>query len=337
MKTAVVITVDTEANIAGGIEKFALGYRPVIDQFVACKVRGRSEGLGFLTRTLTERGQRATFFVEAAQAHYFGAGAMAPYVDQLLEAGQDVQLHVHPCWFSYRDGAPDFARRIADSCAVLDEPVLEDLFSRCVETLRGWTGVAPLVLRTGGFRTGRNVYRVMKRLGIPLSSSVCIGIYQPVEPELQQAGGCCIIEDVREYPSTSFLDDRGRPAPRWRPLQVRSCSSTELLAGLADAHASGDEIVVIVTHPFEYVKSVTASNRNDWNFERLNMNRLVRARFRRLCDYLMKHEDRFEVCTFADLASRAPSPVRAPVLRGSPVRSWLRTLENGVNDRLRWL
>ncbi|WP_157817547.1 hypothetical protein [Candidatus Thiodictyon syntrophicum] len=338
MRTSVVMTIDVEADIAGGIESYSDGFRPVIDQQVACNIDGHSEGLGFIIRTLRERGLRATFFVEAAQANYFGPAAMGRYVDLLLSAAQDVQLHVHPCWFSYHNGVPDLQQLPGDSCAALAEPVLEDFFARSIATFRDWTGGQPLAVRTGSFRTGRNVYRVMKRLGIPLSSNLCIGLSEPAEPDYRLPGGCRLIEGVREYPLTSFLDRRGLGSARFRPLQVRSCSSLEMIAILDGAQAAGYETVVILTHPFEFVKSATEKNRNAWTHEMLITNRTVRARLRRLCDYLVKHEERFEVCTFADLASRPPTSVR-PVrpLHGSPVLSWLRTLENGFSDRVKWL
>lgn len=337
-RTSVILTVDTEANIAGGIEKYDLGYRPALDQFVACNIGGRAEGLGFLIRTLRERGLRATFFVEAAQANYFGPSAMGRYVDEIMAAGQDVQLHVHPCWYTYRDGVPDPTQAVGDSCAILAEPVLEDFFSRSIETFRGWTGNRPLALRTGGFHTGRRVYRVMRHLGITLSSSICLGVRRPAEPEYQLAGEWSLIEGVREYPATAFRDARGSGNARWRPLQIRSCSSVELIALLDAAYAAEYGTVVIVTHPFEYVKPATRRNCNAWTNAILNRNRIVRARLRRLCDYLAANDDRFEVCTFAELGSRAlASPRPAPVLHGSPLRSWLRSLENGLSDHLTWL
>jgi len=146
MKTRVYITVDVEASVARSLNRYADGFRPLLDSFVACDVGGRSEGLGFLLRTLSRYGQTATFFVEAAQTQYFGAEPMGRYVEELLRAGQDVQLHVHPAWFNFRDGppSPDPAERMSDDCADYTEAELTDLFAQCVEIFRGWTGRRPL-------------------------------------------------------------------------------------------------------------------------------------------------------------------------------------------------
>lgn len=338
MRTSVVLTVDVEASIAGGIDHYAQGFRPVIDQWVAGNVGGRSEGLGFIIRTLQERGLHGTFFVEAAQAHYFGAAAMGRYVEQLQHAGQDVQLHVHPCWFCFHDGAPDLTRLVGDSCATIAEPLLEAFFRDCMATYRGWTGHDPVALRTGSFSTGSAVYRVMQRLGIPLSSNLAVALYQPVEPEYRLTGGSALIAGIREYPCTCFQDRRGIGRTRLRPLQVTSCSLRELIAIIERAWACGYDTVVVLTHPFEYFKVPNRKARKAWNFEVLTPNRTVQGRLRGLCDHLLEHQDRFEVCTFADLARRPPQVQISPQpLGNSPLQSWARTLENVLSDRLKWL
>jgi hypothetical protein len=70
-------------------------------------VGDRSEGLGFLVETLSRYVLTATFFVETTQARYFSDRMMGGYVDRLLPADQDVQLHFHPCWLSFKDGKLD--------------------------------------------------------------------------------------------------------------------------------------------------------------------------------------------------------------------------------------
>jgi hypothetical protein len=338
MRTSVILTVDVEAAIAYGITRYAQGYRPMIDQYVACNIDGRSEGLGFLMRTLAEYGLRATFFVEAAQANYFGPSAMGRYVDQLLSANQDVQLHVHPCWLSFHDGVPDAPELIDDGCAGRTERALEGVFSQCIDTFRAWTGHHPLALRTGNFCTGREVFRAMSTLGVPLSSSLCVGVFEPAEPEYNLPHGFCVIEGVREYPATCFLDVRCPSAPRFRPLQITACSSREMISLLNQAHAAGFEQVVVVTHAFEYVKPISRTNRNEVTYANLAITRIVRSRLRRLCRYLSEHDDRFEVCTFADLASRPPPSQRlTQPLRGSLLLSWLRTVSNVLRDHVRGL
>jgi peptidoglycan/xylan/chitin deacetylase (PgdA/CDA1 family) len=336
-KTSVIITIDTEASIRGGIHSYAVGLRPVLDQRIACKVGGRSEGLGFILRTLREHGLRATFFVEAAHVNYFGSAPMAGYVEEILDAGQDVQLHVHPAWFSFSNGILKSERPITDSCAQISASALDEYFAQSLATLQAWTGRRPVAFRTGGFSVSPAVYHALERLAIPLSSNLCIAVFDPDEPSYRLPGGCRQIGSVREYPVTCFLDRRGWGSPRFRPLQVISCSSGEMTSSLDQAYTLAYDQVVIVTHPFEYVKLATRDQANFWSFERLIVNRTARMRLRRLCAYLSEHRHRFDVCTFAELAAR-PRPqdqVVAP-LRGNPFQAWWRILANGLSDRVRW-
>src|SRR3546814_8051654 len=111
MKTAVVITVDTEPSLAGAFDDPTL-YAPLIHEPVWGEVAGTSQALGFLVQMLRSHGLEATFFIETAHTRYFGKKAMAGYAERLIAAGQDVQLHLHPMWLNFENGAmkPDQTR-----------------------------------------------------------------------------------------------------------------------------------------------------------------------------------------------------------------------------------
>src|SRR5438094_59877 len=94
-KTKVVLSVDTEPSIAGAFVIPA--HKPLLHEPVAGEVNGRSEALGFLIETLRSNRLVSTFFVETVHTRYFADREMGVYVDWLLRAGQDVQLHLHPC------------------------------------------------------------------------------------------------------------------------------------------------------------------------------------------------------------------------------------------------
>jgi hypothetical protein len=344
MKTSVSITVDTEASIARSINRYAEGFRPLLDPFVACTIKGRSEGLGFLIQTLRRYALSATFFVEAGQAQYFGSEPMGRYVEQLLDAGQDVQLHVHPVWFNFQHGVPpaDPAERLQDDCGTYTEDALTDLFGRCIDTFRGWTGQAPGALRTGGFSCSRAVFRVLSNCAIPCSSSICVGISEPLEPEYRRPSGWLRAEGVCELPATCFLDRHPGRAARFRPLQITACSAAELIGMLDQAHALGMTEVVLLTHPFEFVRASTREGYRPGSYDRMRVNRTTQRRFERVCAYLAKHTDRFAVTTFGQWARQATDPgldlttQAHPELRGSPRLALARSLANAVSDRLPW-
>ena len=103
-RTKVVVTVDTEPSIAGAFAN--PDHTPLLQGPVAGEIDGRSEALGFLIETLCRHDLAATFFVETVHTRYFGDLAMGVYAEQLVRAGQDVQLHLHPNWLSFEGGNP---------------------------------------------------------------------------------------------------------------------------------------------------------------------------------------------------------------------------------------
>src|SRR3546814_16343233 len=97
MKTAVVITVDTEPSLAGAFDDPTL-YAPLIHEPVWGEVAGTSQALGFLVRVLRSHALEATFFVETAHTRYFGKTAMAGSAERLIAAAHDVPLTLLPTW-----------------------------------------------------------------------------------------------------------------------------------------------------------------------------------------------------------------------------------------------
>src|SRR3546814_21184498 len=85
---------------------------------------------------LRSHGLEATFFIETAHTRYFGKKAMAGYAERLIAAGQDVQLHLHPMWLNYENGAMKPDQTVSDHCYDLDiEPLTELLLDGC-DTVR---------------------------------------------------------------------------------------------------------------------------------------------------------------------------------------------------------
>lgn len=327
-KTKVVITVDTEPSIAGAYEAPAQ-HAPLIHEPVWGEVDGRSEALGFVLRTLAEHGLHATFFVETVHTNYFPPAVMGAYVDKILEAGHDAQLHLHPTWLNFRDGRPMTPNRVDDQCNRIEEGRLAEIIRSGSDTIERWTGTRPTSMRAGNFATSISVFRAMKRAGLEIASSICVAAHVPPEPELYATGGIHCFAGVRELPVTCFLDvgpvGRGRP----RPLQVTAVSLSEVTACLNQLHDKGGALAVIVTHPFEFLK------RKDFRYTGLRRNELVQGRFERLCAFLTENDERFEVLTIGDAAERLPASEESIPLRGAALRSVMRAAENYVNDRFK--
>jgi hypothetical protein len=330
VKTKVVLTVDTEPSIAGAF----LGneaYRPLIHEPVAGVVAGKSEALGFLVETLGGHGLVATFFVETVHTRYFSDAAMGGYVDRLLRAGQDVQLHLHPCWRSFEGGAPDLANLASDYCHELETGQLAALIGEGADRIGAWSGKRPSGMRTGNFSTALPVFEAMRQAGLRHASNICLAAHRPPEPELAVTGGVYEFAGIRELPVTCFVDVGPVGRRRLRPMQVTALSARELISLLNAAHDSENPVVVIVTHPFEFVK------KRDFRYTHLRPNRIVQDRFRRLCAFLAENADRFEVMPLAVAADAIDLGRTWTELTGNAFNSIVRAATNAVNDRFEFL
>jgi hypothetical protein len=114
----------------------------------------------------------------------------------------------------------------------------------------------------------------------------------------------------------------------YKSLTITGSSWTEMRTLLLNAHGCGLDSVVILTHPFEYVKYIKPG------FTNLRPNRINQARLTRLCEFLQQHADKFESATLGALAR--DEPIRAStqnaVLRVPIFATLGRILENSLND-----
>ncbi|HEX8401241.1 MAG TPA: hypothetical protein VF628_06000 [Allosphingosinicella sp.] len=331
MRTQVLITIDTEFSIGGAFADRAR--LPIGETNVTCPVDGREQGLGFLLETFARHGTSATFFVEALQTAWFGDAPMGAMVERILAAGQDVQLHLHPCWTAFRDGdwrAQLNGRAPDDRCDGREADALTGLIDDGIAALRRMGAPPPVALRTGNLRADRNVYRAMRTAGLAIGSNVGLGLNRPADPALRLRGGRHLIEGVLEVPVLTYRQAGlgGQPADRLFTTTASSTAETEHL--LWAARDAGAETVVLLTHPFEFIKG----DRLDPARQRVN--RVNQRRLERLCAFLADHDDAFESVSFADAAPgwlaapEMPEPqLTVPLL---PVLG--RMVQNKANDLL---
>jgi len=327
VKTKVVLTVDTEPSIAGAFRENEVN-TPLIHEPVAGVVDGKSEGLGFLVETLSKHGLVATFFVETVHTRYFPDTVMGGYVDRLLRAGQDVQLHLHPCWLSFEDGKFDRFNPATDHCHELETGDLATLIGEGADQIAAWTGVRPSGMRTGNFSTALSVFEAMSQAGLRHASNICLAVHRPPEPGLAVTGGVHDFAGIRELPVTCFVDVGPVGRRRLRPMQVTALTAREQISLLNAAHECENPVVVIVTHPFEFVR------KRDFRYTDLRRNRIVQDRFRRLCAFLAQNTDRFEVVPLAVAADTIDDGREWTELTGNAFNSIARAVTNVVNDHL---
>lgn len=326
-RTEVALTVDTEFSIGGAFGDFSK-YKPIAERVVDCPVNGRSEGLGFVLKTFEQHGIKATFFVEALNYRYFGDAPMAGICRRLVEAGHDIQLHLHPCWMAF-DGGALISDQPNDSCSGRSLEAMIDLIQRGLDAFGRWGLPRPVAFRTGNLVADTVVYQALNRLGIHIASNVGLGVTRPLEPRLQVASGRHLIHDVMEIPVTTFEDYRIFGRTNLRPLQITACSWQETRHVLWAARHAGLDQVVIMTHPFEYVWPSTS------RYDKISINWINQRRLRKICRFLRDHQSDFAAVTFGDRAAdwAAAGPQGEALLQSTTWRMLVRAAESRLMRR----
>jgi peptidoglycan/xylan/chitin deacetylase (PgdA/CDA1 family) len=297
MRTQVCITIDTEFSIGGA---FADASRiPVAEPNVWCNVNGRSEGLGFMLDTFRRHQVEATFFVETVQRHYFKHDPMRPIVQQIRDEGHEVQLHTHPCWSLFahddwperarRDKRPDdfHGRALDDSVALLQQGI---------DTFSDWGLARPRAFRSGNLQHDENLFKALAQVGIPYSSNVAVSVFHTGNPDYALYSGTHERHGVLECPVLSYSDWQIGARRHLKALTIAGTSFSETRELLNKAQAAGIPLVVILTHPFEYVQS------EDLAYRHARRHGLTQQRLTQLCKFLQDNNDRFKACGMVQAA-----------------------------------
>jgi len=329
MKTQVCITVDIEFSIAGA---FAAPdrYSPLADEPVECLVDGKEQGLGFILDSLARYDASATFFTETLQTAYFGDAPMAKFAKRIANAGHDIQLHLHPCWLHFRDENWRLAGfQPNDFCSGKTDAELDEMIRLGIEAFSRWGVERPVALRTGGFRTDRAVYRAMMRAGLDLASNIGLAVFEPEDQALRLWGGHHDIDGVLEVPVLAYRTPGwGLRKHNWRQLAITATSQGEMEALLRASRLNRAPSVVILTHPFEFVRQKGV------RYERLQINHVNQARFLHVLEFLQRNSDDFEIVTFG---GRRRDWCQAGTIQTSPLQTpahlaILRSVQNKLND-----
>jgi hypothetical protein len=171
----------------------------------------------------------------------------------------------------------------------------------------------------------------MHTAGLSYASNICLAVRRPAEPELAVTGGVHDFAGIHELPVTCFFDIGPVGRGRLRPMQVTALTALEQISLLNAAHENENPVVVIATHPFEFVKT------RDFRYTNLRRNRMVQRRFRRLCAFLSANADKFEVVPLGVAACTVNSHRGWTELTGKAFNSLVRAAANAVNDRLRFI
>lgn len=292
MRTKVCITIDTEFSIGGAFADTARV--PVAEQNVWCNVKGRSEGLGFMLETFDKYQVQATFFVETVQRYYFkDADPMRAIARQIHDAGHEVQLHSHPCWSlfehdDWRERArtaknPDyfFGRDLDSSVKLLQQGI---------DTFAHWGLPRPRAFRSGNLQHDENLFKALAQVGIPYSSNVAVSVFHSGNQDYALYSGTHERHGVLECPVLTYGDWKIGKRQHMKALSIAGTSFAETRVLLDKAQQAGIPLVVILTHPFEYVQ------KDDLAYRHARPHSVTQQRLTQLCTYLHDNNDRFDGC-----------------------------------------
>ena len=241
MATPVFLTIDTELmwrHHSAGLE---------LSEVVRRSLEPAGVGVAYQLATLARHGLKATFFVDPMPALVHGDAWLRDVVAQVLAAGQEVQLHLHPNWTRAdpHDRTAHAAFELIDYTAVQQR----DLIARARDLLMAAGAPAPVAFRSGSYAANDDTLAALTALGFVYDSSHN-GSEHPwpsaiALPERRIAP--VVHRGLIEVPVTTIEDRAGK----LRHFQLCALSSAEMRAALDHAVREDHAAVTIVSHGFE--------------------------------------------------------------------------------------
>ncbi len=281
----VYITVDTE-TWCGGWDNIDRKFPPAFNNYIYGRTPVGDYGLPYQLALLKEHDLKAVFFVEPLFSMRFGKTYLEEIVGLILEAGQSVELHLHPEWtdeskqiiFPHITGKREhlkfFTYEEQKHLILLGLELLKDAGCNTISAFRA-----------GSFGANDDTLRAASACGLIYDSS-----YDACIPECEISTSSDIqqpvqLENIIEVPMTTFIDGIGKR----RHAQLTACSFTELKMSLNEAYKNHWQSYVLLSHSFELV-----------NLAQRIPDKLVVRRFENLCAYLNNNRDKFRTCFFND-------------------------------------
>jgi len=291
MPTQVLLTIDTElawrhyAPDAGWRDNFDLTYDPA------------GVGVPYQLKKLERHGLKACFFVDPMPALLYGLEPVRRMIGPILDAGQDVQLHLHTFWHDLANGRTARPRFNLTEFGAAEQG---SLIEKARDLLVQAGAPDPVAFRSGSYAANADTLRALAALGIRYDSSHQGADHPhtsavPLDPAMMDPAPC---EGLIEVPISQIR----RPDGGLRPLQICALSIAEMRAALNHAAMHGHRVTTIVSHSFELA---TRDGRR--------INKLVRGRFDRLCAFLGENSATLPTATFAGLRPIAPAVAATPL------------------------
>lgn len=316
MPTRVFLTVDTELmwrHHCAGLDVATIVQR----SFEPAEV-----GIGWQLAQLAEHDLKACFFVDPMPALIYGLEPIRRVVGSILEAGQEVQLHLHPNWTGAQAGDRGATYGPFE---LIDYSLAEqvDLIAGAADMLTAAGAPDPIAFRSGSYSASDDTLAALAKLEFVYDSSHN-GSEHPWPSAISLAPrqiAPVAHHGVIEVPVTLIEDQRGH----LRHFQICALSAAEMKAALEHAVREGHAAVTVVSHGFELA-----------NRAGTRANAVHVRRFEVLCRMLAERRDLLETTHFADRPALALEQDDQP-LGPSLLRTRLRQAEqlwsNWVEER----
>ena len=279
IKTHIVITVDTEADILNG--------RVVpISKAVYGEVEGEYYGITKIMDICEGYNSKATFFVSTFESHILGENGMKEVCQKIYNRGHDVQLHTHPKW-------------ITNKRFMWNHPLKkqQELMENGKEMINKWIGEYPIAHRAGGFGADHNTLQVLRNLDIPIDSSYISSPYCKLDKEKLDSNIVQVSDEgVIELPVTRFTQFKlGKFQPK-KPFDINANTLRELKFILSAAKKANIKVVTLLMHSFSFLKrnkdrTVFSPNKGDMK------------KFEQLIEFIVRDKD-FEIITVKEFYKR---------------------------------
>lgn len=290
--TAVFLTVDTEFAWRHHVDGLDL------DAIYARSIEPAGVGLAYQLALLRRHGLKACFFVDPMPAMLFGLEPFRRMVGTIRDAGQEVQLHLHPNWAGARAGDRGAAHARFE-LVDYDLDAQRDLLSGAAELLIAAGAPRPVAFRAGSYAANDDTLAALAQLGFVYDSSHNgAHVPWPSQIGLPARAIAPVWRGVVEVPVTVIEDAPGS----LRTFQLCALSSAEARDALEHAAAHTHAAVTIVSHGFEL------ANRSGTRANAVHV-----RRFERLCDMLDERRDALPTTHFADRPALALDRDDAPL------------------------
>lgn len=207
----------------------------------------------------------ATFFVDCYESSLWGEARMERVCHELLDLGQDVQLHTHPGWRddprdadwlrrhkrknSFLSSERDFMAKLslADQTAVLQAGI--EMFER-------WIGRRPIAHRSGGYSINADTVRALGKTGIAVDSSM--NASHPNSQLVWSSNSVVKKDGVLEFPVTILKYSYGLPvagrhqtvAGKLMKTDINACSAADLQAYVDQGEKAGLKMLNLFMHSY---------------------------------------------------------------------------------------